>query len=1050
MALKITCPHCGNPIRLEEPYPLPGTERQCSCGRALMITYPMGRMETLRREGKRFADEESEPATRPALRSAPVPPPPPIEPTANLGPRKPAPGVSRSAAATGSSVEPTSKLPPRVASPAPGPAPVLPRAAPTFFDPPTVKERRSVVEHDSTELVGRNHWDDAPELSGDGAVMDTTGGGRPTSSDRSTSPTGPSAPIALPRASAPVSPGRVPPGPRSASSSPLPSRSAPAAAPPTGNARSGGGKPPIPPGRGPVTKGGRKPPKKRRGWFLRLFLGGSALTLVGAVVALVAVLGVGWYHSRELPTVEALAVYRPPTVTVVYDQQGRLMGEIYEKRRYVVELDAIPAQVTDAFLSAEDAGFYEHDGVDYMGIVRAVLRNAAKGRKAQGASTITQQVARNFLLSNEKTYTRKIKEVLLAWRVEEAFEKEHILYLYLNQIYLGSGAYGVEAAARVYFGKHVGELDVAEAAMIAGLPQRPSDYSPHRHFEKAKARQQYVLDQMVDNGKLTRAEADAAYAKPLQIVERTNEFLLTAPWFTEHVRRYLVDTYGSDRVLNEGLVVETTCDLDLQRKAQQAVTDGVTGTDEKVGWRGPTETLEEGAIAARLAELAKVNTSLAEGARYEGVVVAVEKKHAVVGLGESEVIIPLAWTEWAYKPDSNRNSKYRKQDDLTNALTRGDTVKVEVTNRDFRQAKPFADAAWDGKGPYAAAELYQSPAIEGALYSYRLTDGAVLAMVGGVDFKATEFNRATQASRQVGSTFKPIVYAAAIETKRFTAGTIVQDAPIVFNTLKSQLWKPENFGENYLGDITLRNALAQSRNVVTIRVLDTIGLDPVYKLARRLGIESHMEVDLSMGLGSSSLTMPELARAYSAFATLGKKVEPHTIARVLDRDGKVLEAFTPVPFEQVLDPNVAGITSWLLQEVASSGTAAKAQKLGLHVAGKTGTTNDFHDAWFVGYTAEVLTAVWVGYDQPKSLGSSATGGYTSLPIWMDYMAVAVPEAADKPFPGAPNLNWVSIDEKTGRPMQGGRSMPFLQGTAPSGVAAAAGQKTSEDLLTSEF
>jgi penicillin-binding protein 1A len=1034
MALKITCPHCGNPIRLEEPYPLPGSERQCGCGRALMITYPMGRMETLRREGRRFASEEPElPAARPPPRTAAA------IPAAPLGYSDP---------------NPTPKLPPRPAAGATRPpmtaaerADVL--LAPTVFDPPTVKERHD-AEHDQTEVVGRNHWG-PNELDGDaGAMLDgtgyPTGAGAQTRSDRPTVaadrpathaviPRAAAAPVALP------SPARVAPPVRSPSA-------AKGAPPPPTTASSRGG---SPPGKGPGKTAPKAAPRRRRpSWIPGILFGGFGLALAGAVLAAAGVFGVGWYYSQDLPTVEALAVYRPPTVTVVYDQKGRLMGEIYEKRRYVVELDAIPQNVKDAFLSAEDAAFNEHDGVDYMGIVRAVLRNAAKGRKAQGASTITQQVARNFLLSNEKTYARKIKEVLLAWRIEDTFEKDHILYLYLNQIYLGSGAYGVEAAARVYFGKHVGELDVAEAAMIAGLPQRPSDYSPHRHFDKAKARQQYVLDQMVDNGKLTRAEADAAYAQPVEIVERTNEFLLTAPWFTEHVRRYLVDTYGSDKVLNEGLVVETTCDLDLQKKAQQAVTDGVTGTDEKVGWRGAAETLEEGAIAARIAELANTNTTVAEGARYAGVVLSVDKKYAVVGLGEAEAIIPLAWTEWAYKPDSGRNSKYRKQDDLTRALKRGDVVKVAITNRDFRSAKPFADAAWDGKGPYAAAELYQAPEVQGALYSYRLTDGAVLAMVGGVDFEATEFNRATQASRQVGSTFKPIVYAAAIQSKKFTTGTIVQDAPIVFNTLKSQLWKPENFGEDYLGDITLRSALAQSRNVVTIRVLDVIGIDAVYQLARKLGIESPMELDLSMGLGSASLTMPEIARAYSAFATLGKKIEPHTIQKVADREGTVLESFTPVPFEQVLDPNVAGVTSWLLQEVASSGTAAKAQRLGLHVAGKTGTTNDFHDAWFVGYTAQVLTAVWVGYDQPKSLGSSSTGGYTSLPIWMDYMATAVPKSADKPFPVAPNLNWVSIDEKTGRPMQGGRSMPFLAGTAPSGVAAAAGQKTSEDLLTSEF
>ncbi len=797
--------------------------------------------------------------------------------------------------------------------------------------------------------------------------------------------------------------------------------------------------------RGP--KAGKQRRTGRRTGLLGLLLGGGGLAL-GAL--LVGVYGVGRYYARDLPTLEALAEYSPPTVTVVYDAHGKLLGEIYEKRRYVVPLSTIPAVVQDAFTSAEDASFLDHGGVDYMGIVRAVLRNAAKGKKAQGASTITQQVARNFLLTNEKTFSRKIKEVLLAWRIEEAFDKDHILHLYLNQIYLGSGAYGVEAAARVYFGKHVEDLSLAEAALIAGLPQRPSDYSPHRHFEKAKVRQQYVLDQMVDNGKITREESEAATAQPLDIVQRTNEFTLAAPWFTEHVRRYLVDTYGSDRVLNEGLVVESTCDLALQQEAQRAVTEGVTGTDEKVGWRGAAETLAEDAIAPRIAELAKAADGVVEGARYTGVVTEVEKKYAVVALGERDAIVPLTWTEWAYKPNPARSSKYRKQDDLTQALTRGDVVTIEIVKRDFRVAKPFADADWEGKGPYSAAELYQAPEVQGALYSYRLTDGAVLAMVGGVDFKATEFNRAVQASRQVGSTFKPIVYAAAIESKKFTAGTIVQDAPIVFNTLRSQLWKPENFGEDYLGDITLRSALAHSRNVVTIRVLDTIGLDRVYQMARRLGIESHLDVDLSMGLGSASLTMPEIARAYSAFATNGKLIEPHTVSRVLDRDGNVLEAWTQPEWKQVVDPNVAGVMNWLLQEVASGGTAAKAQKLGLHVAGKTGTTNDFHDAWFVGYTAEVLTAVWVGYDQPKSLGASATGGYTALPIWMDYTADAVPEAADKPFPVAPNLNWVAIDEISGRPVTGGRSMPFLAGTAPTGVAAAEGQKTTEDLLTTEF
>ncbi len=794
-----------------------------------------------------------------------------------------------------------------------------------------------------------------------------------------------------------------------------------------------------------------KKKKKSRGWLGGIFASSATFGAFLCLLGVIGGFGVIWYYGRDLPSVETLGAYRPPTVTTVYDANGELMGEIYEKRRYVVPLDRMPKHLLQAFIAAEDANFYVHGGIDYMGIVRAIGRNAMKGKKAQGASTITQQVARNFLLTNEKTFSRKIKEVLLSRRIEQAFEKEHILFLYLNQIYLGSGAYGVEAAARVYFGKHVEDLDVAESSLIAGLPQRPSDYSPHRHFEKAKARQSYVLGQMVDNAFLTPEQSSAAAEKALTVVARRNEFLLKAPWFTEHVRRHLVDTFGQDRVYNDGIEVTTTCDLKLQGEAQKAVTDGVTGTDEKVGWRGAAESLGETSIAARIAELTTKNNGIIEGERYEGVVIEAAKKHAVVDLGGDKVIIPLSWTGWAYKPDPNRNSKYRKQDDLTRALTRGDVVTVEVVNHNFRDAPELATYADAGEGPFAAAQLYQEPDIQGALFSYRLEDGAVLALVGGVDFKDTQFNRAIQAQRQVGSTFKPIVYAAAIESKKFTVGTIVQDAPIVYNTLKSQLWKPENYGEDYLGDITLRKALALSRNVVTIRVLDVIGLDAVYNLARKVGIESAMEVDLSMGLGSASLNMPELARAYSPFATLGRKVEPHYINKVVDRDGKVLEQWQkPAEWGRVIDPSVAGITNWLLQEVASNGTAAKAQKLGLHVAGKTGTTNDFHDAWFVGFTPTVMTAVWVGYDQPKSLGSSATGGYTALPIWMDYMEDAVPKADDRPFAPPPGVSWVSIDENTGRPMAGGRGMPFLPGTAPAGAEAEAGQKTSEDLLTTEW
>ncbi len=922
MHLRISCPHCGNPIRLSEPFPVPGTERQCVCGRALAITYPLGMMDRLKARGARFADDE-----------APEPP-----------------------------------------------------AARTFLPPTAPDEDRPTVAIPGRQTVRiEDEAPPAPRPPADKTVAIHARPPRPLPDAR---------PQGEPEARVPWAPADAP-----------------------------------------------APTHTRRWKKFAIGLGVLGLLGIAAGAGLLAWVG------RDLPSVEQLGDYKPPTVTVVYDAHGELMGEIYDKRRYVVELDRVPKHVQDAFLSAEDAGFREHGGVDYMGIVRAVLRNAAQGRKAQGASTITQQVARNFLLTNEKTYTRKLREVVLAWRIEDAFDKDHILYLYLNEIYLGSGAYGVEAAARTYFGKHVEQLSLAEGALLAGLPQRPSDYSPHRDLNAAKVRQKYVLEQMVDNGLLTDDQADKAYKEPILLVHRTNEFLLKAPWFTEQVRQQIVAKYGEDAVLNQGLVVETSCDLKLQQEAQRVVTEHVTALDTaRGGWRGAKETLAEADIPTRLEALSEPNSDLTEQRRYDAVVLEVTPQHAIVGLTpQLRGIVPLAWTTWA-RPKGTPG----KLADLTKVLQRGDVVTVEVANLDFREAEPLRTYKAAGEGPFAAVTLYQPSEVQGALYSYRLSDGAVVAMVGGSDFKETEFNRAVQASRQVGSTFKPIVYAAAIESRKFTAGTIVQDAPVVFNTMQQQLWKPENFGEDYMGDISLRTALAMSRNVVTIRVLDAIGLDPVYQLARRLGIESPMEVDLSMGLGAASLKMPELARAYSVFATRGHKVEPHLVNRVLDRNGKVLEAFTPPEaWEQVLDPSVAGITSWLLEEVVRSGTATKATALGIPVAGKTGTTNEFRDAWFVGYTPELLTAAWIGYDQPRSLGGQSTGGQVTLPMWMEYTAMAAPKP-QKPFAPIPGVTWMSVDEHTGWPVVGGRALPFLAGTAPQGVALQAGQVSTEDLKTTEF
>ena len=1113
MALKITCPHCGDPHRLGEPYPLPGAEVQCRrCGRVLAITYPTGMVERLRARGTPFLDPHASPP--PESDAPPAPRPPlPRAPTAPMPSRHPPP-------------------PPRVFQP----PPPGDEASPTVVTGP----RAAPLDH--------------------------------------TRPMDRPAPAALPAEDR---------------TAPLPPRGRSPAPPPAARADMGARPPakkvPTSPAR-PQGKAPRK--KKKRSLLLRLFMIAVVLTVFGGLVGAAGAAAVIWHYSQDLPTFEALARYEPPTVTVVYDHNGELLGEIFEKRRYVVPLDQIPKHVQDSFIAAEDANFWTHGGVDYEGILRAIARNAAKGKKAQGASTITMQVARNFLLTTDKTYERKIREILLSRRIEATFDKEHILWLYLNQIYLGSGAYGVEAAARTYFGKHVEELTLAESAILAGLPQRPSDYSPIRNWDKARAREEYVLGQLLDKGYIDRPKMEATLAERVAVRDPTDDFMEQAPWFTEHVRRYLVETYGFDKIYNDGLIVHATVDMKLQKVAEQAVVEGVSSADRSVGWRGPLDHLEEAAIAPRLtadeqamreAESHRTlfvaategpdrggygplpeRSSLEIARTYEAVVLDVSKSRAIVGIGGRRAVIPISTTLWAYEPNPERSFKYRRQDDLTRVLTRGDLVTVEIGALDVAELKEV-----DGKGgfegePLATARLLQNPELEGALLSYRLSDGAVQAMIGGTDFQESEFNRAIQARRQVGSTFKPIVYSAAIQSKLFSVGSMIQDAPTVFQTIGDKLWKPGNYGGEYLGNITLRRALQMSRNVCTVRVLDKLGLDPVFELAGptlRIGydqptcsrkhipqeeacdgtlspstvagmawcercdptscplikadrptvggievgdihtcLDETQEIDgerwchscdvnlrvcswiplesmpstdpcidarressgqvmcrscdLSMGLGSSSLSMVELLRAYSAFATYGHLVEPHFIDSVVDRDGTVIEQWTPPAdgWPQVLDPSVAGIATWLLHEVATGGTGAKSNALGLHLAGKTGTTNDFFDAWFVGFNPDVIAATWVGYDTPRSIGQSFTGGQTALPIWMSYMREAVPKSEDRNFPPIPGVVYANIDESTGRIVSsGGRSIPMLPGTIPNmSEASEAGQKTAEDLLTTGF
>jgi membrane carboxypeptidase/penicillin-binding protein len=1143
MALKITCPHCSRLHRLSQPYPVPGTELQCQCGRVLSVSYPRGMMDRLRDKGSAFVDPT---AMGPHSIEPPAGTiPPQVKPGPTWGPTAP------------SAAPKIEMRKPRGDRPDSGHAPT-PEPTQTFERTPAMPRPHKVQGTEKPQVAF------LPPPSADSSSK-TVGGPIKT--------TPPPARGGSPRPSQATDPAET------ESTSPL----APA---------------PTPIRRGPSTTAPTltvSPPRKPNpligairtafgGKMGRIPLGASIRVLIGLGLLGAAIVGgCFWYFSVDLPTVEALGDYEPPTVTVVYDSKGEVLGEIYEKRRYVIPLEQVPEHVKNAFIASEDANFWSHSGVDVGGIIRAVIRNALKGKKAQGASTITQQVARNFLLTREKTYIRKIREIILAQRVEEVFEKEHILYLYLNQIYLGSGAYGVEAAARTYFDKTIADITLAEAAILAGLPQRPSDYSPHRHWKKARARQIYVLTQMEQKGFIDKATFDEAMGASVAISPKTDDFKEQAPHFTEHIRRYLVDTYGFDKIYNDGLTVHSTCDLDLQKAGQDALESGVTSSSNSRGWRGPRETLEEASITERLQaneevlRLAESRKSLRVGSTEEGaenfggygpvperstlntgleteaVVLSVQRNYALVGIGANQAIIPLAWTKWAYEINPYLSYKYRAQKDMNAALKRGDVVDVEVITGDAKTEDDTKDFAMKVRGTVGAAKLLQSPELQGALFSYDVHTGAVKAMVGGVGFETSEYNRAIQSRRQVGSTFKPIVYGAAIGTKLFTAASILQDAPTVIGEAGGRMWKPSNYGGKYLGNITLRKALAMSRNVCTVRVLDTITPDTVYELAGpQMGIgyleptcsrthistedtcvgersastvtgmvwckhcdptscptvrvddafgeecldepweedgsqwchscdvnirvcdwyrESQMSssmpcngarknrdgevvcrvCDLSMGLGSSSLNMFELSRAYSVFATYGYRVEPYWIDKVVDRDGTIIEQHEiPKEHPQAMDSVAAFVTHWLLRAVAMNGTAAKSNALGIQVAGKTGTTNDYRDSWFVGYNPDVVTSVWVGFDRPKNMGQSFTGGDIALPIWMNYMRVAAPKETAPTFPSLPGVAWANIDESTGGVSVGGRSMPFLPGTIPSDEIGAVGKVTAQDLLTSDF
>jgi len=723
------------------------------------------------------------------------------------------------------------------------------------------------------------------------------------------------------------------------------------------------------------------------------------LVLSGVLTSVI----VYFYLSKDLPKISSLTDYHPSIITEIYSDDNRKIGELYHERRVVVPLSEMPAMLIEAFIASEDARFYKHKGVDFFSIVRAFIKNLEAGEIVQGGSTITQQVTKSFFLTPERSYNRKIKEAILAYRIDKAFSKQEILYLYLNQIYLGHAAYGVEAASENYFGKSAKELNLAECTILAGLPQAPSRYSPFRFPEKAKQRQIYVLNRMVAEGYITNIQATSAINVQLDIQPRRNWYIEKVPFYTEHVRRYIEKKYGPEILYREGLKIYTCVNIEMQKIAREEIEKGLKALDKRQGYRGPTKHLQKEEIEAFSEELqTKFDETLIEkGQTVEGVVIKIDDKNdtTTVRMGNARGVIEIADMDWARKPDPEIPYRKNAVKHPGRVLKEGDVILVKAKD------KKEGGELW-------SLALEQVPKAQGALLSLEAGTGHVKAMIGGRDARETQFNRAIQSRRQPGSAFKPIIYAAAIDME-YTPATTIIDSPIVFKDEEQDLkWKPKNYGKKFYGPTLFRTALAKSRNVVTIKILQDIGIDYARDYARKLGITSNLSRDLSIALGSSGVSLLELVNAYSVFNNSGYLVEPIFITKIVDRDGNVLEESAPTK-EKAIEKATAYIMTNLLEGVVQHGTGWRAKALGRPTAGKTGTTNDLFDAWFLGYTPRYISGVWVGFDEESSLGKYETGSKAACPIWLGFMKRTLDKKPVRIFQVPEGVVFSQIDAKTG-------------------------------------
>jgi penicillin-binding protein 1A len=779
--------------------------------------------------------------------------------------------------------------------------------------------------------------------------------------------------------------------------------------------------------------------ERRKKLAIKIALFGGLGILVATALVAATVATVFWYYGRDknLPNLNSFNDYHPKQVTLLLDKKGERIAEIYSERRSYVPYEAVPQIQVDSFVVAEDASFWTHGGIDYRGMFRAFFTNLRSGKTKQGASTITQQVVKTFVLSPERTFKRKIQEIILARRLEKKLSKKEILTLYMNQIYFGHGRYGVQEAARYYFGKDVKDVTVGEAALLAGLPQSPENISPRKNPQRAKERQTYVLNQLVKHGKITAAEAKKWIDAPIQVVREPFPHLGDAPEWLDGVKQELKTTYGEDGLDTLGGSVRLTMRPDIQVAAREALRSALRAVDARHKIGRPIRKVAPDKIAMETAKLArKLGREPRPATSYEAVVTAVSDadNEAMVDLGGWTAALVLGG------PDQDRWNPAGAGGGRKKASERfavGDVVRVSLP-------PPPADGEKKLEAKKADHAVVLSPGPEGAVVVMDPNTREVWAMVGGFNARAGGFNRATQARRQPGSSFKPIVYATALATGRFTPASIVNDAPEVYD-----LWKPQNYKKGaFEGPVRLRYALAKSINTVAIKVLHDIGPDNAIETAKQLGVTGDLPRTLSLALGSGEVTPLEMTNAFATFAAGGVWRAPRFVARINDKDQAL------GPEKQVLPPEVAYVITDMMRSVVEQGTATKAKSLKLTIAGKTGTSNDSKDTWFVGMTPDVVVGVWVGYDDNTPLGHGEAGGVTALPAFIDTMKVI--GAKNRPFAKPAKVTSQKIDVVTGllaapgAPANTTMMEVFIAGTEPTEVAPLPGEIDANTFVTDEY